>query len=39
MASEAVVAASGRPDLARRLAADAPARLLADGLEAGRRAA
>jgi protein-tyrosine phosphatase len=39
MASEAVAQASGRPELARRLAAENPARLLADGLGSARRAA
>ena len=39
MAAEALARASGRPEVARRLAAGAPARLLAEGLGAGRRAA
>ena len=39
MASDAVAEVTGRPELARRLATDAPARLLADGIAAGRRAA
>jgi hypothetical protein len=39
MAADAVARLTGREDLARRLAAEAPARLLADGLVAGRRAA
>jgi tyrosine-protein phosphatase YwqE len=39
MAAEAVVRVTGREDVVRRLAAEAPARLLADGLVAGRRAA
>jgi len=39
MAAEAVARVTGRQDLARRLTAEAPARLLADGLVAGRRAA
>lgn len=39
MASDAIARATGRPDLARRLAAEAPARLLADGLGGARRAA
>lgn len=39
MAAEAIEAATGRPDRARRLAADAPARLLAEGIGAARRAA
>jgi protein-tyrosine phosphatase len=38
-ASAAVEAASGRAELARRLAAETPARLLAEGLGAARRAA
>jgi protein-tyrosine phosphatase len=39
MASDAVARVTGREDPARRLTAEAPARLLADGLAAGRRAA
>src|SRR4051794_33029156 len=39
MGAEAVARVTGREDVARRLAAEAPARLLADGLVAGRRAA
>src|SRR3954454_107372 len=39
MAAEAVARVTGREDVARRLAAEAPARLLADGIVAGRRAA
>jgi protein-tyrosine phosphatase len=39
MAAEAVTRVTGREDLARRLAAEAPARLLTDGLAAARRAA
>ena len=39
MASQAIERATGRPELARRLAAEAPARLLAEGLGASRRAA
>jgi protein-tyrosine phosphatase len=39
MAAEAVARVSGRPDAGRRLAASAPAQLLAEGLGAGRRAA
>jgi protein-tyrosine phosphatase len=39
MGADAVVRISGRADLARRLTADAPARLLLDGIGAGRRAA
>jgi protein-tyrosine phosphatase len=39
MAAEAVERVTGRPDRARRLAVEAPARLLADGLAAARRAA
>jgi protein-tyrosine phosphatase len=39
MAAGAVERASGRPELARRLAAETPARLLAQGLGASRRAA
>jgi protein-tyrosine phosphatase len=38
-AAEAVERVTGRPDAARRLAAEAPARLLSDGLVVGRRAA
>jgi protein-tyrosine phosphatase len=38
-AAEAVERVTGRPDLARRLAAQAPARLLAGGLAVARRAA
>jgi protein-tyrosine phosphatase len=39
MGRAAVEAATGRPDLARRLTADAPARLLTEGLGGARRAA
>jgi protein-tyrosine phosphatase len=39
MATDAVAAATGRPDVARRLATEAPARLLAEGLARDRRAA
>src|SRR3954447_23481869 len=39
MASDAVAAVTGRPDVARRLAAETPARLLAEGLARDRRAA
>jgi protein-tyrosine phosphatase len=39
MGREAVVASTGRRDLARRLTEDAPSRLLAEGLAPGRRAA
>ena len=39
MGHEAVVRVTGRADLARRLTADAPARLLAEGFAQGRRAA
>jgi protein-tyrosine phosphatase len=39
MAVDAVARAAGRPELARRLAAETPARLLAEGIAAGRRAA
>jgi protein-tyrosine phosphatase len=39
MACDAVAEVTGRPDLARRLVAEAPARLLADGMTVGRRAA
>jgi len=39
MAAEAVEAATGRADRARRLTTDAPARLLADGVRAARHAA
>jgi protein-tyrosine phosphatase len=39
MASEAVAHVTGRPELARHLATETPARLLADGLSADRRAA
>jgi protein-tyrosine phosphatase len=39
MAAAAVEAATGRPDRARRLAAEAPARLLSEGIAAARRAA
>jgi protein-tyrosine phosphatase len=39
MAADAVARVTGRPELARRLAAETPARLLADGLGADRRAA
>lgn len=39
MASEAVTRVTGRPEVPRRLAVDAPARLLADGIVADRRAA
>ena len=39
MAAAAVAAATGRPDRARRLTGDDPARLLADGIGAARRAA
>jgi protein-tyrosine phosphatase len=39
MASDAVTEVVGRRDVARRLAVEAPARLLADGLVADRRAA
>jgi protein-tyrosine phosphatase len=39
MAAEAVERVTGRADRARRLAVEAPARLLADGLTAARRAA
>jgi protein-tyrosine phosphatase len=39
MAADAVARVTGREDLGRLLAAEAPARLLADGLVAGRRAA
>jgi tyrosine-protein phosphatase YwqE len=38
-AAEAVERVTGRADLARRLAAEAPARLLDEGLAVGRRAA
>ena len=39
MAADAVTEVVGRRDVARRLAVEAPARLLADGLLADRRAA
>ena len=39
MAAEAAERVTGRPDVARRLAAETPARLLADGLARDRRAA
>jgi protein-tyrosine phosphatase len=39
MGAEAVARITGRADLTRRLTADAPARLLAEGITAGRRAA
>jgi len=39
MAAEAAERVTGRADRARRLAVEAPARLLADGLSAARRAA
>jgi protein-tyrosine phosphatase len=39
MAYDAIVRVTGREDLARRLTTEAPARLLADGLVADRRAA
>jgi protein-tyrosine phosphatase len=39
MASEQIADASGRPELAHRLAAETPARLLAEGLRASRPAA
>jgi protein-tyrosine phosphatase len=39
MAAEAVEAVTGRADRAQRLAAEAPARLLAEGVSAARRAA
>ena len=38
-ATEAIGRVTGRPELGRRLAAETPARLLADGLAVGRRAA
>jgi protein-tyrosine phosphatase len=39
VASDAIAAVTGRPDVARRLATDTPARLLAEGLVRDRRAA
>jgi tyrosine-protein phosphatase YwqE len=39
MAAEAVERVTGRPQISLRLAADTPARLLADGIVADRRAA
>src|SRR3954469_7243327 len=39
MASDAVEQVTGRPDVARRLAVDAPARLLAEGMRVDARAA
>jgi protein-tyrosine phosphatase len=39
MATEAVTRATGRPEIARRLAIETPARLLADGMAVDRRAA
>jgi protein-tyrosine phosphatase len=39
MACDAVAAVTGRPEIARRLAAETPARLLADGMAVDRRAA
>jgi protein-tyrosine phosphatase len=39
MGHDAVVRVTGRPDLARRLTEDAPARLLAEGISQDRRAA
>ncbi|MFL6152628.1 MAG: CpsB/CapC family capsule biosynthesis tyrosine phosphatase [Ornithinibacter sp.] len=39
MACDAVADVTGRPDLARRLATETPARLLTEGIAAGRRAA
>jgi protein-tyrosine phosphatase len=39
LAADAARRVTGRPDLGRRLTAEAPARLLADGIAVGRRAA